>query len=238
MYLQDCCLCGQWCALCPSPNLCCVYHTRCFHVACSHLDLLTWKYLDILDFSENITSSRGDVPTIKTRSREPVRFLKCDAGTRTEWLQKCLQSVLGLYSCLFCCCFSCWSLVKEKKVNKEVTKPLHQTVKNNLLTCSGWIIFNSFFFLLVGAASGPLQGLYLFLFRSAPPSLPGPPGHFLIGNMMELMHDHLPIHLTSLAQRYGSIYRLKCGNTSNHLFISYVQSYDLSLCWLKTSCFF
>ncbi|XP_020565772.1 steroid 21-hydroxylase isoform X3 [Oryzias latipes] len=65
-----------------------------------------------------------------------------------------------------------------------------------------------------GAASGPLQGLYLFLFRSAPPSLPGPPGHFLIGNMMELMHDHLPIHLTSLAQRYGSIYRLKCGNTT------------------------
>uniref|UniRef100_A0A8C7Y8R3 Steroid 21-hydroxylase n=2 Tax=Oryzias sinensis TaxID=183150 RepID=A0A8C7Y8R3_9TELE len=65
-----------------------------------------------------------------------------------------------------------------------------------------------------GAESGPLQGLYLFLFRSPPPSLPGPPGRFLIGNMMELMHDHLPIHLTSLAQRYGSIYRLKCGNTT------------------------
>lgn len=29
------------------------------------------------------------------------------------------------------------------------------------------------------------------------------------------MHDHLPIHLTSLAKRYGNIYRLKCGNTSN-----------------------
>ncbi|XP_004541591.3 steroid 21-hydroxylase isoform X3 [Maylandia zebra] len=45
-------------------------------------------------------------------------------------------------------------------------------------------------------------------------SLPGPPGHFLIGNMMELKHDHLPIHLTNLAQRYGSIYRLKCGTTT------------------------
>ncbi|XP_071372207.1 steroid 21-hydroxylase [Centroberyx affinis] len=32
--------------------------------------------------------------------------------------------------------------------------------------------------------------------------------------MMELTHDHLPIHLTNLAQRYGSIYRLKCGNTT------------------------
>lgn len=45
-------------------------------------------------------------------------------------------------------------------------------------------------------------------------SLPGPPSYFLIGNMMELAHDHLPIHLTRLAQRYGSIYRLKCGNTT------------------------
>lgn len=51
--------------------------------------------------------------------------------------------------------------------------------------------------------------------RSSSPSLPGPPGLFLIGNMMELTHDHLPIHLTELAQRYGNIYRLKCGNTSN-----------------------
>ncbi|XP_077430650.1 steroid 21-hydroxylase isoform X2 [Vanacampus margaritifer] len=45
-------------------------------------------------------------------------------------------------------------------------------------------------------------------------TLPGPTSHFLIGNMMELTHNHLPIHLTRLAQRYGHIYRLKCGNTS------------------------
>ncbi|KAM6994788.1 steroid 21-hydroxylase isoform 1-T1 [Tautogolabrus adspersus] len=32
--------------------------------------------------------------------------------------------------------------------------------------------------------------------------------------MMELTHNHLPIHLTNLAQRYGNIYRLKCGNTT------------------------
>ncbi|CAB1416771.1 unnamed protein product [Pleuronectes platessa] len=42
----------------------------------------------------------------------------------------------------------------------------------------------------------------------------GPPGHFLIGNMMELTHDHLPIHLTNLAKRYGNIYRLKLGNST------------------------
>ncbi|XP_051922290.1 steroid 21-hydroxylase isoform X2 [Hippocampus zosterae] len=42
---------------------------------------------------------------------------------------------------------------------------------------------------------------------------PGPASSFLIGNMMELTHDHLPIHLTQLAQRYGRIYQLKCGNT-------------------------
>ncbi|CAG12031.1 unnamed protein product [Tetraodon nigroviridis] len=33
--------------------------------------------------------------------------------------------------------------------------------------------------------------------------------------MTELMQDHLPIHLTDLAKRYGNIYRLKCGNTSH-----------------------
>ncbi|KAM6910066.1 steroid 21-hydroxylase [Xenentodon cancila] len=64
------------------------------------------------------------------------------------------------------------------------------------------------------AGSGLLQGLYQFLCRSSSLSLPGPPGRFLVGNMMELMHDHLPIHLTSLAQCYGNIYRLKCGNTT------------------------
>uniref|UniRef100_A0A672ZSC0 Steroid 21-hydroxylase n=1 Tax=Sphaeramia orbicularis TaxID=375764 RepID=A0A672ZSC0_9TELE len=62
--------------------------------------------------------------------------------------------------------------------------------------------------------SGLWQRLSQFLPWSSSPSLPGPPGFFLIGNMMELTHDHLPIHLTNLAQRYGSIYRLKCGNTT------------------------
>ncbi|XP_057690125.1 steroid 21-hydroxylase [Corythoichthys intestinalis] len=42
---------------------------------------------------------------------------------------------------------------------------------------------------------------------------PGPPSRFLIGNMMELARDHLPIHLTRLAQNYGDIYQLKYGNT-------------------------
>ncbi|KAM3873381.1 steroid 21-hydroxylase [Diretmus argenteus] len=59
-----------------------------------------------------------------------------------------------------------------------------------------------------------LRYLYRFLPHSASPSLPGPPSLLLLGNMMELVHDHLPIHLTDLAQRYGSIYRLKCGNTT------------------------
>ncbi|XP_031154820.1 steroid 21-hydroxylase isoform X2 [Sander lucioperca] len=62
--------------------------------------------------------------------------------------------------------------------------------------------------------SGLLQYLYQFLPCSSSPSLPGPPSFFLIGNMMELTHDHLPIHLTDLAQRYGNIYRLKCGKTT------------------------
>ncbi|XP_054478198.1 steroid 21-hydroxylase [Anoplopoma fimbria] len=62
--------------------------------------------------------------------------------------------------------------------------------------------------------SGLLQYLCQFLPRSSSPSLPGPPSLFLIGNMMELTHEHLPIHLTELAQRYGNIYRLKCGNTT------------------------
>ncbi|XP_078027936.1 steroid 21-hydroxylase isoform X2 [Epinephelus lanceolatus] len=62
--------------------------------------------------------------------------------------------------------------------------------------------------------SGLLQYVYQFLPCSSSPSLPGPPSLLLIGNMMELTHDHLPIHLTDLARRYGNIYRLKCGNTT------------------------
>ncbi|MEQ2254307.1 hypothetical protein ILYODFUR_002422 [Ilyodon furcidens] len=65
-----------------------------------------------------------------------------------------------------------------------------------------------------GVKSGLLQHLYQYLHRSSKLSLPGPPSHFLIGNMMELTNDHIPIHLTNLAQRYGSIYRLKCGKTT------------------------
>ncbi|XP_056237198.1 steroid 21-hydroxylase [Seriola aureovittata] len=65
-----------------------------------------------------------------------------------------------------------------------------------------------------GAQSGLLNYLYQYLPCSSSPSLPGPPRLFLIGNMMELTHDHLPIHLTNLAKRYGNIYQLKCGNTT------------------------
>uniref|UniRef100_A0A8C2F118 Steroid 21-hydroxylase n=1 Tax=Cyprinus carpio TaxID=7962 RepID=A0A8C2F118_CYPCA len=32
--------------------------------------------------------------------------------------------------------------------------------------------------------------------------------------MLDLAQEHLPIHLTSLALRYGNIYRLNCGNTT------------------------
>lgn len=60
-----------------------------------------------------------------------------------------------------------------------------------------------------------LQSLCQFLSCSSSHTLPGPPSLLFIGNIKELTHDHLPIHLTHLAQRYGKIYRLKCGNTSN-----------------------
>ncbi|XP_068616283.1 steroid 21-hydroxylase [Brachionichthys hirsutus] len=59
-----------------------------------------------------------------------------------------------------------------------------------------------------------LQYLYQFLPSSSSISLPGPSGHFLIGNMLELTYDHLPIRLTELARQYGNIYRLKCGNAT------------------------
>ncbi|KAK2903267.1 hypothetical protein Q8A67_007980 [Cirrhinus molitorella] len=45
-------------------------------------------------------------------------------------------------------------------------------------------------------------------------SLPGPLSLPFLGNMLDLAQEHLPIHLTSLAQRYGNIYRLNCGNTT------------------------
>ncbi|XP_056142731.1 steroid 21-hydroxylase [Lampris incognitus] len=65
------------------------------------------------------------------------------------------------------------------------------------------------------AAESQLWGCFLsFLPCSSSPSLPGPLSLPILGNMLELAHDHLPIHLTNLAQSYGNIYRLKCGNTT------------------------
>ncbi|XP_067249390.1 steroid 21-hydroxylase [Chanodichthys erythropterus] len=46
------------------------------------------------------------------------------------------------------------------------------------------------------------------------PALPGPFSLPLLGNMLDLAKDHLPIHLTALAHRYGNIYRLNCGSTT------------------------
>ncbi|KAJ8004752.1 hypothetical protein DPEC_G00139550 [Dallia pectoralis] len=59
-----------------------------------------------------------------------------------------------------------------------------------------------------------LHFLHQFYPHSMSPSLPGPICLPLLGNMLELAHDHLPSHLTLLASRYGNIYRLKCGNTT------------------------
>uniref|UniRef100_A0A672LMV3 Steroid 21-hydroxylase n=1 Tax=Sinocyclocheilus grahami TaxID=75366 RepID=A0A672LMV3_SINGR len=50
--------------------------------------------------------------------------------------------------------------------------------------------------------------------RTLSPSLSGPPSLPLLGNMLDVAQEHLPIHLTSLARRYGNIYRLNCGNTT------------------------
>ncbi|XP_069054803.1 steroid 21-hydroxylase [Lepisosteus oculatus] len=44
-------------------------------------------------------------------------------------------------------------------------------------------------------------------------SLPGPPSLPIFGNILDLAREHLPEHLTSLARRYGNIYRLRCGST-------------------------
>ncbi|KAA0703071.1 Steroid 21-hydroxylase [Triplophysa tibetana] len=59
-----------------------------------------------------------------------------------------------------------------------------------------------------------LQFFFKRLHSSPSPSLPGPPSFPFLGNMLDLTRDHLPIHLTALAQRYGNIYRLKCGSTT------------------------
>ncbi|CAL8286671.1 unnamed protein product [Merluccius merluccius] len=43
---------------------------------------------------------------------------------------------------------------------------------------------------------------------------PGPPGLLLLGNLVDLSQKHLPSHLTGLAQRYGRIFTLTCGNST------------------------
>lgn len=102
-----------------------------------------------------------------------------------------------------------------------------------LYTASNTLV--SFFILcfyvvhFLAAKSTLLQYVNQFLCHSSPLSIPGPPSYFLIGNMMELTHNHLPIHLTSLAQRFGSIYRLKCGNTSNTFTFLYSSPLDVEL---------
>ncbi|KAG9345254.1 hypothetical protein JZ751_009800 [Albula glossodonta] len=79
-----------------------------------------------------------------------------------------------------------------------------------------------------------LNGLYntssshQFLPRSLSPSLPGPPSLPFLGNMLEFTRAHLPNHLTSLAHRYGNIYRLHCGNTSKVLLDYNETPVDLS----------
>nr|XP_023658422.1 steroid 21-hydroxylase [Paramormyrops kingsleyae] len=59
-----------------------------------------------------------------------------------------------------------------------------------------------------------LSSVYQFRPHSLSPSLPGPTSLPLLGNMLDLTRDHLPDHLTSLARRYGNIYRLRYGKTT------------------------
>ncbi|KAM6473554.1 steroid 21-hydroxylase [Liasis olivaceus] len=47
--------------------------------------------------------------------------------------------------------------------------------------------------------------------RREPWELPGPPALPLVGNLHHLFHADLPVHFLQLAQRYGPIYRLRCG---------------------------
>uniref|UniRef100_A0A672LMV8 Steroid 21-hydroxylase n=1 Tax=Sinocyclocheilus grahami TaxID=75366 RepID=A0A672LMV8_SINGR len=79
--------------------------------------------------------------------------------------------------------------------------------------CSGLICM----FLSTDLAAVPklLHSLSKRFSRTLSPSLSGPPSLPLLGNMLDVAQEHLPIHLTSLARRYGNIYRLNCGNTSD-----------------------
>ncbi|MFT7805291.1 cytochrome P450 21-hydroxylase-like [Arapaima gigas] len=64
------------------------------------------------------------------------------------------------------------------------------------------------------AHSRPLFSLSSLLPHRVSPSLPGPPSLPLLGNLLDLMQDHLPGHLTSLSRCYGNIFRLRCGKTT------------------------
>uniref|UniRef100_A0A671LQ11 Steroid 21-hydroxylase n=1 Tax=Sinocyclocheilus anshuiensis TaxID=1608454 RepID=A0A671LQ11_9TELE len=78
--------------------------------------------------------------------------------------------------------------------------------------CSGLICM--FLSTDLAAVPKPLHSLSKRFSRTLSPSLSGPPSLPLLGNMLDLAQEHLPIHLTSLACRYGNIYRLNCGNTT------------------------
>ncbi len=100
--------------------------------------------------------------------------------------------------------------LNTRKVKKKIMK-----FEN---VCSGLICM----FLSTPLAAVPtlLRSLSARFCGTLSPSLPGPPSLLLLGNMLDLAQEHLPIHLTSLALRYGNIYRLNCGNTSNYYFYS------------------
>ncbi|XP_021330030.1 steroid 21-hydroxylase [Danio rerio] len=59
-----------------------------------------------------------------------------------------------------------------------------------------------------------LHSLYKLFFSTVSPTISGPRSLPLLGNMLDLAQDHLPIHLTALAKCYGNIYRLNCGSTT------------------------
>lgn len=148
----------------------------------------------------------------------------CTSGQRSKSVQKGHMGSKDTGNYLFVVfVWSSWSLQSSIFISWNVTMN-EWDIFSTHWKVHHWTWSNGFclFYLCVSqllhpvVKSGLLQYLYQFLPCSSSPSLPGPPSLFLIGNMMELTHDHLPIHLTNLTQRYGNIYRLKCGNTSNH----------------------
>lgn len=109
-------------------------------------------------------------------------------------------------------------VLRDKCVKKDHEESEYYVM---VVCCSTGLYGMCFFLLYLFLSASPaVKGilplsLWQLLPHPSSPPIPGPPCRFLIDNMAELMHDHLPIHLTSLAKRYGNIYRLKCGNTSN-----------------------